>query len=133
MGPVVTADRDCCHTIERVEESTNALAATKVRLVGCERNCVPGINRNPSANTLAGAGTYYSSCSPPAAEYALAGVCLVLLPTFPCWLRSSWERVVFFLIPPLPYWATGSSTPAGTGGTGLQLIGCSMADCQSLT
>ena len=33
----------------------------------------------------------------------------------------------------LPYWATGSSTQAGTGCTDFQLIGSSVANCQALT
>ena len=36
---------------------------------------------------------YYFSLSPPAVEYALAVLCQFWRPTFPCWLRASWERV----------------------------------------
>ena len=48
----------------------------------------------------------------------------------PCWLRGISGKVEFYV----PYWATGSSTRAGTGGgTDVQLIGSSVADFQVLT
>ena len=59
-------------------------------------------------------------------------------PTFPCWLRVTWDRVDcrLFMATPLKgclVGLTGSSTRAGTGCTNSQLNGSSVADCQTLT
>ncbi len=50
------------------------------------------------------------SCSPPAAEYALARLCQFWQPTFPCWLRASIVRGT--TTRRLPYWANGLVYPS---------------------
>ncbi len=78
-----------------------------------------------------------SSCSPPAAEYALA-----FYASFDSLLsRAGLEYLAkggLFVLPPLEECLTGitgSSTRAGAGtdNTDLQLIGSSVFDCQALT
>ncbi len=54
----------------------------------------------------------YLSCSPPAAEYALVVNYQFWQPTFPCWLRASWERVDFSWHHHMPYWANGLFYPS---------------------
>ena len=66
------------------------------------------------------------SYSPPAAEYQS------YQPTFSCWLRTSWEKVVVrdTTTRRLQYWANGLFYPSWNR---LQLIGSSVANCQALT
>ena len=83
--------------------------------------------RQPNYNNLSS-----WSCSPPAAEYALAIQFWQV--TFPLWLKASWERVDRSW--PRDYCLTGlmgSSTQTGTSCTKLQLISSSVTNCQALT
>ena len=55
----------------------------------CETRC----SRVKRTSKNFGSIVCYWSCSPPAAEYAMAIVCQFSQPTFPCCPRASWERV----------------------------------------
>ncbi len=71
-------------------------------------------------------------CSQPAAEYALVEKYQFWQPTFPCWLRASWERVdcCGTTAKRLRYWANRLFYASWNR---LQLIGSNVADCQALT
>ena len=55
-----------------------------------------------------------------------------VLTAYILWLGKGWI-VHAAITRRLPYWATGTSTRAGTSCADLQLMGSSVADCQALT
>ncbi len=127
----------CVHISDQTKEFNGLLSGREVHFMKAVYIvCHSSLLQDRKVRSVEGDRSFQPvvvSCSPPAAEYALA-----LYASFDSFdsLPSRAGLGGLFVAPPLEDCLTGlmgSSTRAGTGCTELQLIGSSVADCQELT